>query len=201
VKKYMAACTEPLRSIATILVDTRLRPEECFRLKRECITFSKDGDRIFNEHGKSKAARRHVSMTKRVRGILFQRWSEAEEPQDGWVFPAQKASAGHVVPNTVYQPHLDAIDASGVRPFVLYSLCHTFLTRLGQTGCSAWTLAQIAGHSNINMSKTYIHPHDDEAAAAIKRLESSETNPKQIRSRRIRVRGLKSRVSNVSAKT
>jgi integrase len=201
VKKYLAACTEPLRSIASILVDTGLRPEECFRLKWECITFTKDGGRIFNEHGKSKAARRHVSMTKRVRGILFQRWSAAGEPQDGWVFPAQKASAGHVVPNTVYQPHLDGIKASGVRPFVLYSLRHTFLTRLGETGCSPWILAQIAGHSNINMSKTYVHPHDDEAAAAIKRLESSETNSKQKRSRRIRVRSPKSRVSTVSVKT
>jgi hypothetical protein len=29
------------------------------------------------------------------------------------------------------------------RPFVLYSLRHTFLTRLGQSGCDVWTLARI----------------------------------------------------------
>lgn len=199
-KKYLAACTEPLRSIATILVDTGLRPEECFRLKWECITFNKDGGRIFNEFGKSNAARRHVSMTKRVRAILFQRWTAAGKPQDGWVFAAQKASAGHVVPNTVYEPHLEAIKASGVRPFVLYSLRHTALTRLGQGGCSPWTLAQIAGWSNINQSKTYVHPDNDEAAAAIARLDSvsSETNQKQTRSRRIRVRTRKVGVSRTS---
>lgn len=202
-KKYLVACTEPLRSIATILVDTGLRPEECFRLKWECITFTSDGGRVFNEFGKSKAARRHVSMTKRVRAILFQRWTAAGRPQDGWVFPAQKASAGHVVPNTVYQPHLGAIKASGVRPFVLYSLRHTALTRLGQGGCSPWTLAQIAGWSNINQSKTYVHPDNDEAAAAIARLDSvaTETNLKQNRGRRIRVRSPKIRVSTVSSKT
>ena len=177
-KKYVAVCTEPLKSITTILVDTGLRPEECFRLKWECITFTEDGGRIFNEHGKSKAARRSVSMTQRVRGILFQRWSAAGEPSDGWVFPAQKASVGHVVPNTIYQPHLDAVKQSGVRPFVLYSLRHTFLTRLGQSGCSPWTLAKIAGHSDINVSKHYVHPGDDEAAEAIKKLESSETKMK-----------------------
>jgi integrase len=201
-KKYLTACTEPLRSIATILVDTGLRPEECFRLKWDCITFSNDAGRIFNEFGKSKAARRHVSMTKRVRAILFQRWAAAGKPQDGWVFPAQKASAGHVVPNTVYQPHLDAIKASGVRPFVLYSLRHTALTRLGQSGCSPWTLAQIAGWSNINQSKTYVHPDNDEAAAAIARLEpvATETNPKQKRNRRIRSRSRKARVSLVLSK-
>ncbi len=37
-----------------------------------------------------------------------------------------------------------------VRPFVLCSLRHTFLTRLGESGCDAWTLARIAGHSNVS---------------------------------------------------
>jgi len=122
-------------------------------------------------------------MTKRVRGILIQRWSAAGEPTDGWVFPAQKAAVGHVVPNTIYQPHLDALKASGVRPFVLYSLRHTFLTRLGQSGCSPWTLAKIAGHSDLNVSKHYVHASDDEGADAIKNLESSETKLKQRRNR------------------
>jgi integrase len=34
-----------------------------------------------------------------------------------------------------------------IRPFVLYTFRHTFLTRLGESGCDAWTLARIAGHS------------------------------------------------------
>jgi hypothetical protein len=38
------------------------------------------------------------------------------------------------------------------RPFVLYSLPYIFLTRLGESGCDAWTLARIAGHSNVAMS-------------------------------------------------
>ena len=43
---------------------------------------------------------------------------------------------------------------SKVRPFVLYSLRHTFLTRLGESGCDAWTLARIAGHSQNVLSAT-----------------------------------------------
>jgi integrase len=197
-KKYLEACTEPLRSTATILVDTGLRPEECFRLKWECVTFTKDGGRIFNEHGKSKAARRAVSMTQRVRGILSQRWSAAGEPADGWVFPARKAAVGHIVPNTIYQPHLDAVKRSGVRPFVLYSLRHTFLTRLGQSGCSPWTLAKIAGHSDINISKHYVHASDDDAAEAIKKLESSETNMKQNENKRRASQRPKFKISSFS---
>jgi integrase len=170
-------------------------------MKWECITFTEDSGRIFNEHGKSKAARRSVSMTKRVHGMLFERWNRAGEPADGWVFPAQKASVGHVVPNTIYQPHLDAIKNSGVRPFVLYSLRHTFLTHLGQSGCSPWTLAKIAGHSDINMSKTYVHASDDEASTAIKNMESSETKMKQIAKRRrvVRKPSLRSTISSVKS--
>jgi integrase len=55
-------------------------------------------------------------------------------------------------------------------PFVLYSFRHTFLTRLGQSGCDAWTLARIAGHSLIAISSRYVHPSEDTILAAFSRL-------------------------------
>jgi integrase len=57
-----------------------------------------------------------------------------------------------------------------VRPFVLYSLRHTFLTRLGQSGCDAWTLARIAGHASINISARYVHPSEEAVLNAMSRL-------------------------------
>ena len=57
-----------------------------------------------------------------------------------------------------------------VRPFVLYSLRHTFLTRLGESGCDVWTLARIAGHSSIGISSRYVHPSEDAVLAAMSRL-------------------------------
>lgn len=57
-----------------------------------------------------------------------------------------------------------------MRPFVLYSLRHTFLTRLGQSGCDVWTLARIAGHASINISARYVHPSEDAVLDAISRL-------------------------------
>ena len=57
-----------------------------------------------------------------------------------------------------------------VRPFVLYSLRHTFLTRLGESGCDVWTLARIAGHSQIGISSRYVHPSEDAMFAAMSRL-------------------------------
>ena len=47
---------------------------------------------------------------------------------------------------------------------------HTFLTRLGQSGCDVWTLARIAGHSSISISARYVHPSEDAVLEAMARL-------------------------------
>ena len=57
-----------------------------------------------------------------------------------------------------------------MRPFVLYSLRHTFLTRLGESGCNVWTLARIAGHSSIAISSRYVHPGNDAVVEAMSRM-------------------------------
>jgi integrase len=134
-------------------------------------------------------------MTAAVRGILSERWSAASEPPDGWVFPAEKVRMGHVMPNTIYQPQVDAVRRSGVRPFVLYSLRHAFLTRLVQSGCSPWTPAKIGGHADINVSNRYVRASGDEASNAIEQLESSETKMKQVKSRRVVERRSKTRIA------
>jgi integrase len=64
------------------------------------------------------------------------------------------------------------LKASGVAPFVLYSLRHSFLTRLGESGCDAWTLARIAGHSSIKMSERYVHSSNDAMARAFERMDA-----------------------------
>ncbi len=51
--------------------------------------------------------------------------------------------------------------------WVLYAFRHTFLTRLGESGCDAWTLARIAGHSSIAISSRYVHPIRTDATEVI----------------------------------
>ena len=60
--------------------------------------------------------------------------------------------------------------ANHVRRFIPYSLRHTFLTRLGESGCDAWTLAKIAGHSNIAIGARYVHPSEAAMAKAISKM-------------------------------
>jgi integrase len=108
-------------------------------------------------------------MTPRVRAILETRWEAAGRPAEGYVWPAPTRS-GHFETSSLKKQHKRALRLSGVRPFVLYSLRHTFLTRLGESGCDAWTLARIAGHSSIAISARYVHPSEDSVLSAVERL-------------------------------
>src|SRR6202790_1273568 len=171
--KYLAACTEPLRTVVTIILDAGLRPDECFRLQWKNVRWIDDKRAVLIVPGtKTEAASRIVPMTPRLRAIIHARWQDKKQPTNGWVFPAKKASVGHIVPNTIYQPHLDAVKNSGIceKQFVLYALRHTCLSRWGASGMDAWTLARLAGHSSIKQSMTYVHPTDKSLHAAIDRM-------------------------------
>lgn len=127
--RYLAAAPEPLASIATVLADTGMRPEECFRLRWESVTWvnGRHGALLVT-HGKTAAARRVIPMTPRVRAVLESRWNEAGKPEEGWVWTAGTRS-GHVEPSSLRKQHTNVFKAIAeeatkrnerpVRPFVL----------------------------------------------------------------------------------
>ena len=193
--RYLAAASEPLASIASILADTGMRPEECFRLRWDDLTWvnGRNGALLVTR-GKTASARRVIPMTPRVRAVLESRWEATGKPQEGWVWPAGTRS-GHVEPSSLRKHHSKAFgimaeeaakrNEKPTRPFVLYSLRHTFLTRLGQSGCDVWTLARIAGHASIAISSRYVHPSEDAVLDAMSRLGGhrighSENKPAQL---------------------
>ncbi len=155
---YLAAALPLLHDVSLILFDTGMRPEECHCLRWENINW--DGGRngvLLITKGKTKAARRVLPLSPRVRIVLENRWKLAGEPGEGWVWPAETKD-GHINHDSVKLQHNKALKLGKIRPFEVYSIRHTFLTRLGESGCDAWTLARIAGHSNISISQRYVHP-------------------------------------------
>jgi len=171
--RYLTVTTEPLRSIAPVMFDSGLRPDEAFRLRWEAISWVAGKFGSFRViYGKTAAARRTLPMTSRVRSVLLSLWQSAGKPEAGYVWPA-KTKSGYVNDETIRRAHLDAVKASGVRHFVLHSIRHTFFTRLGESGCDVWTLARVAGHASIKVSSHYVHPSQDAAETAILRLGAS----------------------------
>jgi integrase len=167
---YLAVALPLLHDVSLILFDTGMRPEECHCLRWENINW--DGGRngaLLITQGKTKAARRVLPLSPRVRGVLENRWKLGGEPSDGWVWPAETKD-GHINHDSVKLQHKKALKLAKVRPFEVYSIRHTFLTRLGESGCDAWTLARVAGHSNISISQRYVHPSEDAVLNALSRL-------------------------------
>ena len=128
--------------------------------------------RIFNPFGKTEYARRNVSVTARVKALLEMRHEQQGRPAEGWVFPAP-TKTGRV--DSLKSQHRKALKDSGVKPFVLYSLRHTMLTRLGEAGADAFAIQKIAGHSSILISQRYVHPTPERLETAFAQLEAYNT--------------------------
>ena len=168
--KYLTCASPLLADLATILHDTGLRPDEAHRLGWEDITFvnGRHGN-LRVRYGKTVAARRQVPLTPRVRALLAARWENAGRPEEGWVFPAPTKS-GHIDHSSVKKQHRNALKLSRVRPFVLYSLRHTFATRVAPH-VDAWTLCKIMGWASLSVAMTYIHTPEDRVLDAFSALE------------------------------
>jgi integrase len=168
--KYLAAASSLLHDVSLVLFDTGMRPEECHRMRWEFVNW--DGGRhgvVLVHEGKTEAARRLLPLSARVRSGLEKRWQDVGKPLEGWVWPANTKQE-HINHDSLKVQHKNAQKISKVRTFEVYSIRHTFLTRLGESGCDVWTLARIAGHSNIKMSQRYVHPSTDAVLDAVSQL-------------------------------
>lgn len=63
-------------------------------------------------------------------------------------------------PGEVFTLQWENIYLNG-KPFEPYMLRHTALTQLAQAGVDVFTLARIAGHSSIPITRRYVHPQAD----------------------------------------
>jgi integrase len=181
--RYLAACPQPWRDVVTIILGTGLRPGEVRPLRWEHVLLNGDGGLIRVAEGKSRAARRILPMVPQVYYALKARHDAQGNPSEGWLFPTGSRS-GHLEESTDKKYHAKALEALAkahkekpeecreVKPFEPYCLRHTALTNLGASGCDAFTLARIAGHSSIQMTMRYCHPQADAIERAFSQIAS-----------------------------
>lgn len=169
---YLEMAPQPLKDIALLLLGTGLRIGEVLNLEwRDVRLQPADGATYGYIHvrdGKSRSARRNVCLTARVRAVLADRAAQTNTP---YVFPS-----GSGKPYLVTS--LDHVHRRVRRllrlpeDFVLHSLRHTMLTRLGEAGADAFTIMRIAGHSTVTVSQRYVHPSPESVERAFERLEA-----------------------------
>ena len=126
---YLEACPQPLRDVAILILESGLRPSEALNLTWDKIRFRPAHGAKFGfmhiEKGKSRNARRNLSLTKRVSEMLMRR---RETSGSKLVFPGENPDAPFLVTSLDHQ-HEDVRTALKLRDdFVPHSLRHTMLT-------------------------------------------------------------------------
>jgi len=169
--EYLAASDPLNRQVATMMLEMGFRPEEIHRLEWSQI----HSDSIIIYDGKGEGSRRRVATSPAALSVLKERGlldASSRESQQ-YVFPT-KSRTGEVIPidhSSTKKQHTKAVkavrEAKAARvgkfedeidfDFVPYSLRHTFVTRLAETGIDAPALMYIAGHRNLATTMKYIH--------------------------------------------
>jgi integrase len=171
--KYLAATPQPLQDVAILILETGVRAGEGAGLPWQNVHLEPavhaQRGYIAIRDGKSKNAQRNLSLTARAAEMLKARKAAANSP---WVFPGESPDAPILVSSLDHQH--DEVRTALKLPadFVLHSLRHTMLTRLGESGADAFTIMRIAGHSSVTVSQRYVHPTPEGLERAFDRLES-----------------------------
>lgn len=170
---YIEAAPQPLKDIAILILDTGLRVGEALALKWPDVHLVPlNGSRLGFIHirqGKTRNAIRNVSITSRVLEILAKHQSSSSAASE-YVFLGPTTS--HLLVSSLDHAHRRTREALKLpRQFVLHSLRHTFLTRLGLAGVEAFTIMKLAGHSSVTVSQRYVHPTPQAMENAVERLE------------------------------
>lgn len=170
--KYLEAAPEPLKDVAVLILETGVRPGEAMALRWSDVRLqpavhAKLGY-IHIPGGKSPKAKRNLSLTAAAAEMLKARKAAATSR---WVFPGKSPDAPISLSALDHQH--DDVRTSLKLPadFVVHSLRHSMLTRLGEAGADAFTIMRIAGHGSVTVSQRYVHPTPEGMERAFERLE------------------------------
>jgi integrase len=177
--KYLEAAPQPLKDIALLILETGLRVGEALALKWVDIRLEPTNGTRFGflqiRDGKSRNAVRTVSLTERATEMLRGRAEGNRE----WVFTARSGypyvgtSIAHI--HAKVREEIELAD-----DFVIHSLRHTMLSRLGEAGVDGFTIMRIAGHSSVTVSERYVHPANEALERAFERLEAANLKARTV---------------------
>lgn len=167
---YLKAAPQPLHDGAVLMLDTGLRVGEALALEwRDIHLEPAAGSRFGYLHvrgGSTKSRERNLSLTERVKAMLT-----ARQGASRFVFPGK---AGELIRVSMLDHQHGRTRTLLKLPvaFVVHSLRHTALTRLGEAGADAFTIMRIAGHSSVTVSQRYVHPSPESLETAFGRLDA-----------------------------
>jgi integrase len=170
---YLDAVQQPLRDIAVLILEAGVRPGEAANLQWADVYLQPavhaELGYVAIRAGKSKNAKRNLSLTADAADMLKARKGAVKS---AWVFPGATPDAPVLVTSLDHQHDAVRTALKLSKEFVIHSLRHTMLTRLGEAGADAFTIMRIAGHSSVTVSQRYVHPTPENMERAFQHLEN-----------------------------
>ncbi|MGH9353140.1 MAG: tyrosine-type recombinase/integrase [Terriglobia bacterium] len=164
-RRYMKAASLLLRDVATLIVETGMRPGEVFTTCLENVHLNRRY--LFVPFGKTVFARRNVPLTEVAVSVLKRRVAQAKGL---YLFPHRRDVNRPM--GTIQKGHEEALRKAGINPpFRLYDFRHTYGSRSAMAGVELPTLKENMGHGSISITMRYIHPTPEHKQEAVRKLE------------------------------
>lgn len=149
-ERYFASVQDQdLRDLGSLMLETGSRPSEILSLESRDVDLARRTIKITDS--KTAAGRRTLFLSQEAFEIASQRLADGR-----LTLFLHGGHPGRMLVK-VDALHKAVAKALGM-DWVLYSLRHTFASRLAAKGCPLATLAAILGHSSLRIVTRYIHP-------------------------------------------
>ena len=165
-KLYLLAAPQPLQDVAALMLETGMRCNEVYQLRRQDISLEKGYLKIYK--AKTKSSVRRVHLSDEAQKVLSYRLNRFKGEN---LFP-QNDIDGNKPTDSLDKTHLTTVRNLKMN-FRLYDARHTFASRAVENGIDLLVLASILGHSSLKMVMRYAHPSETFKADAIKRMEQN----------------------------
>jgi integrase len=161
--------------MALLSLDTGLRLGEIAALRRQDVDLAAETLDV-----RGKTGRRTAYLTKRAAQMLARRCAESPDP-GGLLFPARgggvSREASESFTRTVEALGLNVGVADRLQRVCFHTLRHTYGSWLAQANVPIHTIAELMGHSVIEMTRRYAKLSPDHKRAAVRLLDAPESNP------------------------
>ncbi len=164
--KLMETCSDTLRPILVVALNTGMRKTEILSLKWSQVDF------------KARTIRVERTKSGRVRFVpvndaLFNELTTLRIVNDksSLVFPNPETGKPYLDMKTGFK---GACRRAGISNLRFHDLRHTFASRLIEFGADIATVQRLLGHHSITVSQRYIHSGDERTKAAVELLSSRD---------------------------
>lgn len=165
--RLLTYCPVWLRDIVMLGLDTGLRPGNLVGLQRLWVQLAEICLIIPREHTKTKKLPLSIPLTMRSADII-RRYLERARSEHLFVSTADHPYTCAEVNRALKR----AAAQAGLNGICLYTLRHTFVSRLVQAGVSLPEVAALAGHRDIRMTMRYAHLAPQHLRHSIDTLEA-----------------------------